>query len=191
MAIRFCLSHTWPQPQSLLLSPHWEQKGNLEGLGETQDGPDLSPHPLPNAAQGTAQWEWPMETSPAVCWSEQHPQQGTQSYTGYWGQPLLHPGLFFPGVLSQHSPALQGTTGPVCPMGSPLLLLGAPISSPAQTLRCFCHTSGRASTARTPQGGNLQLWNTPHLQRDSKPCNTTARHPSQCGEDGEKRGFML
>lgn len=37
----------------------------------------------------------------------------------------------------------------------------------------------------------LQLWNTPHLQRGSKPYNTTARHPSWVWRGGGEQGVHV
>lgn len=212
LATRFCLSHAWPQPHCLLLSPQWQQKGKVEALGASSPARQglvaqqecwekarvAQTHPLmPFPIQPMAQHRG---SAHGREWSMKHPQMSEltaraahrdaggqhQSCPGCWAQPLLHPGLLLPAVQPQHSPALQGP-GRHCQHCTPCVSSGLSLA-PAGSCHllhcpkpemCFCHTSGRASTARTRQDRNLQLWNHPPLQRGSKPYTTTARHPSQ------------
>lgn len=171
MATRFCLSHAWPGPHCLLLSPGnrkgtW-RPGRLQPCQESPGRPSSVPSGPPSsrgAAHGRERpWKHP-----------QHPQQG-QPQGGCGGQqgelPWAQP------LLLQDCSSLQGSPGTASPAAP-----GAPAALPcsagsSQLLQCpnpemcLCHTSGRASTA----GG-------------SKPYNTTARHPSQAwrgwGEQG-------
>lgn len=115
MATRFCLSHAWPGPRCLLLSP-WEQKGNVGAweapalpgkpwgpagvLGEAQGGPDVSPQALPDPAQH--------RNGP-----------GSIPSTQSWAQPLLPPGLLLPAVQPWHCQPWGSSS-------SPLLLLELP-----------------------------------------------------------------
>lgn len=161
MATRFCLSHAWPGPHCLLLSPQ-EQKGNVEAWeapalpgkpcwpsrssGRSPGRPSSVPSGPPScrgaATEGNGPGSIPSTHSRAS--PREAVGDSRESCPGHWAQPLL----------LQDCSSLQGSPGTASPAAP-----GAPAALPcsagsSQLLQCpnpemcLCHTSGTASTAR-------------------------------------------
>lgn len=156
MATRFCLSHAWPGPRCLLLSPPGNRKGmwrpgSLQPcqespggpagvLGEAQDGPSLSPQALPDPARhrGAAhrrRWPWNHPQLLELTAPTAGPAPGR--LWGTAGRAALAAGDGHSALECSPGTALpcraRGHCQPCSPCGStgsPLLLLGAPTSSP-------------------------------------------------------------
>lgn len=107
-------------------------------------------------------------------------------------QPRHSPALQGPG---RHLPALQtlSPTNRLSPASTGSSHLHCPNPSCKGCLEtCFCHTSGRANTARTRWGRNTCSSGTPPTSRGGQ--NPTTPQPGillGCGEEGENKGFML
>lgn len=181
---------TW-RPGSL--QPCQESPGGPAGvLGEAQGGPSLSPQSLPDPARHRGRkWPW---NHPQLLELTAPTAGPARALWGTAGRAALAAGDSHCCIQDCSSPECspgtalpcraRGHCQPCSPCGSSRLspapagssrLLHCPDPEP-----CLCHTSGRASTAGTPRGRNVQ--------RGSKPYNTTARHPSEAwrgrGEQG-------